>query len=185
MTQDGMTDLLTRIARLGDAEAFKELYELYGQRIRRFMVHRGADAALAEELVQETFLSVWRKARHYDPSRGGEAGWIYTIARNLQIDRVRRQRAFQVMTVEFNRTQEANGQGDDVEGSVTASQEALRVNAAISDLPPDQAEVIRLAFIEGLAHPEIALRLGLPLGTVKSRMRLAYAKLRSSLEDLA
>ncbi len=179
-----MTDLLTRIARLGDAEAFKELYELYGQRIRRFMVRRGADAALADELMQETFLSVWRKAQHYDPARGDEAGWIYAIARNLHIDRVRRQKSFQAMTLAIDPPEVATDR-DDLFDNVAQSQAAERVNAAIAELPQDQADVIRLAFVEGLAHPEIATRLNLPLGTVKSRMRLAYAKLRSSLEDLA
>ncbi|MEZ5816998.1 MAG: sigma-70 family RNA polymerase sigma factor [Hyphomicrobiaceae bacterium] len=179
-----MTDLLTRIARLADAEAFRELYELYGQRIRRFMVRRGADAALADELMQETFLSVWKKARHYDSSRGDEAGWIYAIARNLHIDRMRRQKSFQAMTLAIDPPEIVTGP-DELLDNVAQSQTSERVNAAIAELPRDQAEVIRLAFVEGLAHPEIADRLNLPLGTVKSRMRLAYAKLRSSLEDLA
>lgn len=179
-----MTDLLVRIARLADREAFAELYGLYWQRIRSFMLRRGADTALAEELTQETFLSVWSKARQFDPARGDEAGWIYTIARNLFIDRVRRQKAFYDMVAKI----EPPGPTtvvDDVVDRVAADQAAVRVNTAIAELPRDQADVIQLAFVEGLAHHEIAARLKVPLGTVKSRMRLAYAKLRTSLEDLA
>lgn len=180
----GMTDLLERIARLSDVEAFKEFYGRYGQRIRRFMMRRGADAALADDLTQETFLSVWSKARYYDPSRGDEAGWVYAIARNLHIDRMRRQRSFQEMTAALDPPREATD-GDDVVDSLAAAQASVRINTAIRELPKDQAEVIRLAFMDGLGHLEIAGRLKLPLGTVKSRLRLAYAKLRSSLEDLA
>lgn len=112
------------------------------------MTRRGADAALADELTQETFLTVWRKAQTFDAGRGDEAGWIYSIARNHHIDRVRRQRAFQEMTAALD-PPEAATDGSEIIESIDATQAAGRVNAAIAELPADQAEVIRLAFVEG------------------------------------
>lgn len=177
-----MSDLLSRIASDRSDAAFRKLFEDFGPRIRGYMLRQGADASLAEELVQETLLTVWRKAALYSADKGTPTTWIFTIARNLRIDRVRRETPWQELTEE----QAASIPSDDIAPDVAVSelQRAARVRAALKDLPPDQLEVVTLAFIDGMSHSDIAERLQLPLGTVKSRIRLAYHKVRSALEDL-
>lgn len=181
-TRGVMYDLLSRIANDRSNEAFGKLFEFYGPRIRSYMMRQGADAATAEELTQETLLTVWRKAALYSVEKGNPTTWIFTIARNLRIDRLRKETAWQELPDE----QAAAIPSDDVPPDEVASarQREIRVQAVLADLPEDQRLVVTLAFIEGLSHSEIAGRLSLPLGTVKSRMRLAYHKVRSALEDL-
>ncbi len=177
-----MTDLLSRIATDRSDQAFRQLFEEYAPKIRSYMMRQGADPALAEELAQETLLTVWRKAALYSAEKGSATTWIFTIARNLRIDRLRRQSAWQELTDE----QAAAIPSDDEPPDVTVSlrQRQARVQAVLRELPPDQLVVVTLGFIEGLSHSEIAERLNLPLGTVKSRIRLAYQKVRAALEDL-
>lgn len=179
-----MADRLIRIARQRDIAAFRELYGQYGPRIRALMVRRGAPAAVADELTQETFLAVWQKAQYYDSGRGDEAGWIYSIARNLHIDQLRRQKVWQDVAASLPTQSEAS-EPDVALSEVLATERHARVLKAIGTLPPDQADVIRLSFVEGLSHGQIATRLNAPVGTIKSRLRLAYEKLREQLEDLA
>ena len=176
-----MPDLLHRIAEQADPAAFRELYQAYGPRIKAYMMRRGADSATAEDLAQETLLTVWRRASLYAEDKGSAATWIFTIARNLRTDRLRREVPWQELPEE--RAEQA--------GSEMAPDEALaekerqvRVRAALASLPADQREVVALSYLEGLSHGEIAGRLGVPLGTVKSRMRIAYQKIRVALEDL-
>lgn len=179
-----MADRLIRIARQRDLDAFRELYGLYGRRINSFMVRRGATPAMADELTQETFLAVWQKAQYYDVGRGDEAGWIFSIARNLHIDQIRRQKVWQEVAVQLPVQSEAS-EPELALTEVLAAERDSRVLKAIQTLPMDQADVIRLAFVDGLSHGQIAARIGIPVGTIKSRLRLAYAKLREQLDDLA
>ena len=175
-----MIDLLRRIAERGDPAAFRELFDHYAPRIKAFMMRNGVDAGTAEELAQETLLSVWRKAALYSADKGSAATWIYTIARNLRIDRLRREVPWQ----ELPRGHEEQPSSDPAPDQLLLDgEEQARVRAALSQLPPDQLEVVQLSFIEGLSHSEIAVRLAVPVGTVKSRMRLAYQKLRGTVED--
>ncbi|MCB1519674.1 MAG: sigma-70 family RNA polymerase sigma factor [Hyphomicrobiaceae bacterium] len=176
-----MANLIQRVALRGDAEAFAELFRTYAPRLKSYMMRQGADPMTAEELAQETLMTVWRKAGLYSDERGSATTWIYTIARNLRIDRVRREVPWQALPEGHHETA-----SDDVapDEALSLVERKSRVQAALQELPPDQYEVVSLAYIEGLSHNEIAERLGLPLGTVKSRMRLAYQKLRSAVEDL-
>ena len=177
-----MPDLLTLIATDRSEAAFRRLFEAFGPRIKSYMMRRGADAATAEELVQETLLTVWRKAGLYSAEKGSPAAWIFTIARNLRLDRLRREASWPLLAAE-QATAIASDEPDPEE--VTSERERQeRVRASLAALPEEQREIVVLAFIEGLSHSEIAARLHLPLGTVKSRMRLAYNKVRASLEDL-
>jgi RNA polymerase sigma-70 factor (ECF subfamily) len=177
-----MSDLLRRIATDRSDAAFRTLFDEFEPRIKSFMLKQGADPALAEELAQETLVLVWRKASLYNASKGSATTWIYTIARNLRTDHIRRRRVWQELTEEHVANLEADdAPADEVVGQ---KQRQVRVQALIKDLPPEQVEVVMLAFVEGLAHSEIAEKLSLPLGTVKSRIRLAYQKLRAGLEDL-
>ena len=177
-----MSELLSRIARERSDDAFRQLFETYSARIRNFLMRQGADRDTAEELAQETLLAVWRKAGLYSAEKGSATTWMFTIARNLRIDRLRKEVSWQKVGEE----QAASVASDDIrpDDAASVSQRQLRVQAALADLPFDQREILTLAYIDGLSHSEIVARLGLPLGTVKSRIRLAYQKVRTALEDL-
>jgi RNA polymerase sigma-70 factor (ECF subfamily) len=176
-----MADLLQRVAANGDVEAFRVLFETYAPRVKSYMLRQGADAATAEELAQETLLAVWRKAGLYSDEKGSATTWIFTIARNLRIDRLRKEVVWQPLP-ENNDERPSEDPAPDEE--LSERERAERVRAMLAELPQEQSEVVNLAFLEGLSHSEIAKRLDLPLGTVKSRMRLAYQKIRDALEDL-
>lgn len=182
MTAASMTNLLSLIARDRSDAAFRRLFEEYGPRVRSFMLRQGVDADVADDLTQETLTIVWQKAALYSPEKGAASTWIFTIARNLRIDRIRQQRPWQELTDQFASSIPSDMPLPDVQ--LDEQQRETRVRAVLAELPADQLEVVRLAFMDGLPHSEIAEKLGLPLGTVKSRIRLAYNKLRSALEDL-
>ncbi len=176
-----MADFLQRIAERRDVEAFRKLFQNYAPRVKSYMMRQGADANTAEELAQETMLTVWRKAALYSGEKGSATTWIYTIARNLRIDRLRRELMWVALPEGHNEEPSTDALPDDL---LSEQQRKIRVQQALIGLPPDQLEVVTLSYIEGLSHSEIAERLGLPLGTVKSRMRLAYQKIRELVEDL-
>lgn len=177
-----MSDLLTLIARDRSEQAFVQLFEQYASRLKAYMLRQGADPATAEELAQETLLVVWRKAGLYSAEKGSLSTWIFTIARNLRIDRLRRETAWQELPDNISETLVSDDPAPDQMAS--DRQREIRVQRVLGDLSAEQRQVVELAYIEGLSHSEIAERLSLPLGTVKSRMRLAYQKVRSALEDL-
>ena len=176
-----MANLLQRVSQRGDAEAFRELYRVYGPRVKSYMMRKGVDPQAAEDLAQETLLTVWRKAGLYSGDKGSATTWIFTIARNLRIDRLRRDVAFQALPDDHD---EEASTDPTPEAHASTSEIEVRVRGALSQLPADQRQIIVLAYIEGLSQSEIAERLQLPLGTVKSRMRLGYQKVRAALEDL-
>ncbi len=176
-----MADLLQRVAEHSDADAFAELFETYAPRVKSYMMRQGADPNTAEELAQETLLTVWRKAGLYSGEKGSATTWIFTIARNLRIDRLRRETPWQELPE--GRDEEPSNDIPPDE-AVSQRERSARVHEALQSLPKDQYEVVILSYLEGLSHSEIAERIGLPLGTVKSRMRLAYQKIREAVEDL-
>jgi RNA polymerase sigma-70 factor (ECF subfamily) len=145
------------------------------------MLKLGAGEALAEDLVQETFLMVWRKAGLYSNQRGAASTWIFTIARNLRIDQLRRQ-----SNKPYEDLDAVELASDAPMGNALIEQQQVvdRVTRALASLPEEQREVVRLSFIQDLPHAQIAEKVGIPLGTVKSRIRLAYERLRPMLEDL-
>ena len=172
--------LMTRIAVTRDRAAFGELFVSVGPWVKGMLLRQGADAASAEDIVQETFLTVWRKAALFSSERGSATTWIFTIARNLRIDRIRREVPWQALGEE----QFEQASDDPLQDEQLASRQVQsRMQAVLETLPADQTEVVQLAYGEGLSHGEIAQRLGIPLGTVKSRMRLAYQKIRESFQD--
>jgi RNA polymerase sigma-70 factor, ECF subfamily len=176
-----MADLLQRIAESGDAEAFNELFQSFAPRVKSYMIRQGADPTTAEELAQETLLMVWRKAGLYSGDKGSASTWIFTIARNLRIDRLRREVAWQELPEGHN---EIVSDDPTPETIVSDRERQARTQAALANLPQEQRDVVALSYLEGLSHSEIAERMKLPLGTVKSRMRLAYQKIREAVEDL-
>jgi RNA polymerase sigma-70 factor (ECF subfamily) len=178
---DDPAELVLRIAQQQDRGALAALFGRYGPRVKAMMLRLGASNALAEDLVQETFLTVWRKAGLYSAQRGAASTWIFTIARNLRIDQVRRQ-----SNKPYEDLESVELASDDLLGSAVVEQHQViaRVSEALKRLPPEQQEVVRLSFLLELPHSEIAAKIGIPLGTVKSRLRLAYERLRPMLEDL-
>jgi len=175
-------DLIGRVAAHGDRDAFKLLFEHFAPRVKGFLVKAGMNADAAEEIAQNTLLTVWRKAAQFDPASAGAAAWIFTIARNLRIDSARQaaRRARAAVSAERDGTPEV---ADSPETMMSRRDDVSRVEAALLRLSEEQSTVIRMSFIEERPHGEIAERLGLPLGTVKSRIRLAMARLRDFLDD--
>jgi RNA polymerase sigma-70 factor (ECF subfamily) len=181
-SRESMSDLLSLIARERSEAAFGELFQRYAFKLKAYMLRQGADAATAEELAQETLLVVWRKAALYSSEKGSLSTWIFTIARNLRIDRLRKEAAWQELPDNLSETLVSDDQAPDE--AVSDRQREVRVRAVLAELSDEQRQVVEMAYTEGLSHSEISERLGLPLGTVKSRMRLAYQKVRTALEDL-
>ena len=176
---DGAGALIEAVAR-GDRVAFSALFARYAPRIKALLMRRGSPAAEADELAQETMLAVWRKAAQFDSARATGAAWIFAIARNLHIDRHRRGRPLPGPDPSLD--PEPPARSDALLGEV---ERAIRVREALASLPADQAEALRLAFFDERSHSEMGNILGIPLGTVKSRLRLAMGRLRVALGDLA
>jgi len=174
--------LIEAIALRRDRAAFADLFAYFGPRVKAWMLRAGSNPTAAEELAQETMLAVWQKARLFDPARAGASTWIFTIARNLRIDSLRRERHPSELMLDTEDEAEGPMQADRV---LAISQQETRIRSALTLLPPEQADVIRKAFFEDKVHAEIEKELGIPLGTVKSRLRLAMNRLRAALGDLA
>ena len=178
---DDFSGLLLRVAEVRDKAALAALFSHFGPRIKSMMLKLGSSDAVAEDLVQETFVSVWRKAAMYSQQRGAASTWIFTIARNLRIDQLRRQ-----SNKPYEDLDDLDMASDAPMGSSLVEQNQIidRVTKALKSLPVEQQEVVRLSFIHDMPHAQIAETVGIPLGTVKSRLRLAYERLRPMLEDL-
>jgi RNA polymerase sigma-70 factor (ECF subfamily) len=174
--------LIRAIALQRDRGAFAALFAWFGPRVKAWMIRAGVTPNAAEELAQETMLAVWQKAGLFDPARAGAATWIFTIARNLRIDAQRRERHPSDLMPDPANEPDPPVQADH---ALAIAQQDVRIRAALGLLPPEQADVIRKAFFEDKVHAEIEKELGIPLGTVKSRLRLAMNRLRAALGDLA
>ncbi|HEY3637825.1 MAG TPA: sigma-70 family RNA polymerase sigma factor [Rhizomicrobium sp.] len=167
------------IARHRDKKQFALLFDHFAPRLKSYFIRLAVDNGTAEELVQEAMLSVWRKADYFDPARASVSTWIFTIARNLRIDIARRERDPHRLAEAFEPIPEPMP-----DECVTTFEREARIRTAIGILPSEQANIIRLHFFEDRSHAEIAGMLDLPLGTVKSRVRLAMGKIRALVEDL-
>lgn len=172
--------LILRLAQAQDRDAFQELFAHFAPKVKAYVMRLGASAQVADDLAQEAMLTVWRKAALFDPARASAGTWIFTIARNLRIDLVRRERRprFDPDDPTLAPPPET---GAEESASARDRDEALRV--ALAGLPPEQGEIVRLSFYSGKPHGEIAEALNIPLGTVKSRLRLAMARLRTALGE--
>ena len=174
-------ELVQRVACNRDRAAYQCLFLRFGPRVKALMIKSGADASMAEDLVQDVMLILWRKAALYSPERGSVAAWVFTIARNRRIDKLRRQSPQAYDDIDDLDLESPDASGEE---EVHVRQQSSLVSAAVAQLPPDQKRVIELSFIHDMPQVDIAQELGVPLGTVKSRMRLAYGKLRERLEDV-
>lgn len=180
-TESDWAALIAGVARVKDRGAFAQLFAHFAPRIKSYMLRTAASGAEAEELAQEVMLLIWRKAELFDPNSHGAVGWIFTIARNVRIDAARRQKRGGMKQVE---DVEAEFQVDDAEPAdqqLATRQDHARVRAALKFLPAEQQKVVELSFFEDKPHGEISAALNLPLGTVKSRLRLAMERLRKTL----
>ena len=173
------TELIARVAER-DRAAFVVLFERYAGRVKAFVLRSGAGAQDADEIAQDVMVSVWRRANTFDPDRAALSTWIYTIARNQRIDHLRRTRR-----PAPDPTDPLFQPGPERDGLqlITSAEREDQVRAGLAGLAPEQRLVLVAAFYDGLSHGEIAERFGLPLGTVKSRIRLAFRHLRGVLGD--
>jgi len=176
---EGMSyeDCLGRIGSQKDKQAFKILFDYYAGRIKSFYLQQGLSAETAEELVQEVFVLIWRKAEQFDPAKANAATWIYTIARNKRIDFLRKDIRRPEDPVEFL-PETADNDDESPEEKVIQNNLSERIKDIVQNLPEEQAKIIRQSYFQGLTHQEIADKNNIPLGTVKSRMRLAIERLK-------
>ena len=175
-----LNDLILRVSVGKDRIAFRELFQHFAPRIKGFFQGQGSSPDKADEVVQEAMVNVWRKAHLFDPSKAKASTWIFTIARNSRIDLLRKENRPEpdYSDPTFHAADEPRP--DEV---YERENEAKKLKAILDGLPAEQQKVLRLAFFEEKAHVEIAEELNLPLGTVKSRIRLAFKRLRSELGE--
>nr|WP_232897425.1 sigma-70 family RNA polymerase sigma factor [Pontibaca salina] len=162
-----------------DRVAFEALFDHFAPRLKGFIMRSGTGSGQAEEIVQDVMLTVWRKAQQYDPARAQVSGWIYQIARNRQIDVIRK---------ENRPLPEQMGEAPEIETDASLrlalEQETEQLKQALARLRPDQRAMIERAYMGELSHQEISSQTGLPLGTIKSRIRLGLERLRHELKEL-
>ena len=182
-TSEELNSLAEAVARNADRQAFAALFKHFAPRVKSYLMRLGTSEGLAEELAQEAMVSVWRKAQSFDAGRANVSTWIFTIARNLRVDHFRRigNRTAEVDDIDGDDTPDTLPQPDEL---LLTRQREAGVREAIAQLPAEQAQVLRLSFYEEQPHSQIAEALGLPLGTVKSRVRLAVRHLRRLLDGL-
>ncbi len=165
--------LLVRVRDFQDRAAFAALFRHFAPRVKAFLMKSGASAALAEECAQEVMATLWQKAHLFDPARASVATWVFTIARNKRIDALRKARRAEPEELDWGPQPEP----DQAEAMV-AQEETDRLGRALASLPDKQRKLIERAYFGDISHSEIAAETGLPLGTIKSRIRLALDKLR-------
>jgi RNA polymerase sigma-70 factor (ECF subfamily) len=180
LTADEAARLIEAVAAGQDRAAFAELFRHYAPKVKAFLMKGGADADTAQEVAQEAMIMVWRKAASFDRARASAATWIYTIARNKRIDMLRRAGRPAIEVKDWLAV--FAPEEDPPEKSVLAGQSYTRIKELLQALSAEQLVVIQKAFFEDKTHTVIAEELKLPLGTVKSRIRLALARLREALE---
>jgi RNA polymerase sigma-70 factor (ECF subfamily) len=178
LDREALADLVEAIAQRADKAAFAQLFRVFAPKIKGYLVKLGAGAQ-AEELTQEVMLTMWRKAATFDRKQAAVSTWLFTIARNRRIDAVRKERRPELDPDDPMLVPDAPPSPDQ---ELLARDREARVAEAIKTLPPEQAELLRQAFYLAKSHSEIAAEMNLPLGTVKSRLRLAFGRMRKVLE---
>lgn len=171
---------LTLVAVARDRDAFRRLFEHYGPRVKSYLRRLGADEEAAEDLTQEVFVAIWRRAHQFDAAKASVSTWVFAIARNKRIDALRRERPVEGEPDGLDLEVDAAPRGDAV---AELNQLSARVMRAVETLPEEQKRLLKIFYFDDKPHSAIAAELGLPLGTVKSRLRLALGKLRAMLGD--
>lgn len=176
-SEEDFGGLIETIASARDIDAFNRLFQFFAPKLKAYGVRSGVSPDRAEELVQETMIAVWRKAHTFDRSKAAASTWIFTVARNKRIDMFRRENRPEV---DVNDPWFATQTSGEAERTVEQKQLKKMIDGSVKTLPAAQAEILHKAFYEDMSHSAIADELGLPLGTVKSRIRLALERLRIS-----
>ena len=171
--------LIEKIAETKDRDAFAALFAHFAPRLKGYLLRLGASEGQAEEVLQEALLTVWRKAHLFDRKKAAASTWIFTIARNRRIDILRKRKFPEIDAEDPSLVPDAPRPPDE---EVIGAREGEAVRLALEKLPDEQRELVRLAFYNGWSHSKIAEDTNLPLGTVKSRLRLAFSRLRNELE---
>ena len=174
---DNWIDCMARIRDSQDREAFAALFSHFGPRVKAFLMKSGSSMSMAEECTQDVMVTLWRKAHLFDPARASVSTWIFTIARNRRIDLIRKERRPEPDELPWG--PEAEPEPSEVLG---LQQESAQLVEAIAELPEKQRLLIQKAYFGDLTHSEIAAETGLPLGTIKSRIRLALDRLRHAMK---
>lgn len=175
-------DMLVRVGKTRDRDAFITLFEYYAPRLKSWLLQSRTSEAQAEEIVQNTMTAVWQKAKSYDPDKAKASTWIFTIARNKRIDAFRKTGARETALEDIpGERRDEDAVLPDAQAAQAQTREILQ--RAVAELPEEQAELLHMAFFEDKTHQKIADETGLPLGTVKSRLRLALKKLREGLDE--
>lgn len=172
----GFEALLQDVAANRNKESFVQLFEHFAPRVKSFLMKGGSPEDVADELAQETMLTVWNKAPSYNPAQSAASTWIFTIARNKKIDALRKTGRFEAAPTDPELIAAEDSPGRDM----MRTQETEAMAEALKELPEEQAMLLRQSFFEDKSHADIAKETGLPLGTVKSRIRLALERLRKN-----
>lgn len=183
-TPDELADLLEAVAQRADRVAFAGLFRHFAPRIKAYLIRGGTPPGQAEDLAQEAMVSLWRKAAQFDRRRAAASTWVFTIARHLRIDQLRRGEEMPLAEDESGETPDLPDEAPSALEQLARGRVEHDVRAAMARLPHDQREVLHLSFYEDRPHAAIAEALAIPLGTVKSRIRLAVAHLRQQLGHL-
>ncbi len=173
---DAFVAMVAAIRDNKDRRAFAALFRHFAPRVKAFLMKSGANEGLAEECTQEVMATLWTKAHMFDPSRASVSTWVFTIARNRKIDALRRMKRPEPEDLPWGPEAEPD-QAD----AMSLKQESEKLAEAIADLPEKQRELIQAAYFGDLSHAQIAEATGLPLGTIKSRIRLALERLRHAM----
>jgi RNA polymerase sigma-70 factor (ECF subfamily) len=175
-----LNSLVVAVGRDRDRAAFQALFMHFAPRLKAFMQGQRIDPGLAEEIVQETMVNVWRKAEQFDPAKASAATWFFTIARNMRIDLLRKASRPEPDMNDPAMVPDPDPPAHDL---ISQEQETARLRVAFASLPEDQQKVVKLVFMEEKTHAQVSEALGIPLGTVKSRIRLALKRMRSEVGE--
>lgn len=180
LTNEDLCELMEAVAARKDRQAFAQLFSFFAPRVKGFGIRRGVDPAAAEEIAQEALLTVWRKAETFDRNKASVSTWVFTIVRNKHIDMFRRHA---YPEVDIDELAETADDAEPADRALASAQDGSAVREAMRSLPVEQLLILQKAFYEDKSHRAIADELGLPLGTVKSRIRLALARMRGALPE--
>ena len=173
-------EALAKVAESQDISSFKKIFDYFSPRLKSFLMRSGADEAIAEEIIQETMTIIWTKADYYDPKVASPSTWIYTIARNKKIDILRKSRKAILEDIDTAILPPVESKADE---NIEHDQKFEMIAQYLDDLPEDQLNLLKMNFFEEKSHGEISEITKIPLGTVKSRIRLALEKIRGKLEQ--
>lgn len=184
LSRDELGQALVEIGENRDEAAFALVYTHFAGRVKSFLIGKGMQENTADELMQEIMLIVWRRAESYDPAKAAASTWIFTIARNRRIDHLRGNSRVEIELDDVTLERGLNSDLEDntMEAEAALTQQTKKMYEAMDDLPPEQKQVMHLSYFRGQSHGDIAQWLGLPVGTVKSRIRLALQSVRANMQ---